>query len=310
MIKISTKVLAVTAAAVISMTSMVANAAGEMKPFILGSTGTGAVADKVDDVKKSLTANGFEVVGEYSPYDSAHIIIVTNDTLKKVAGSHERGGYAAGQRVAITKVGDQVQITYTNPPYMAAAYHVKGDVASVTDSLKSALGAEKEYGPDKGMDADDIAGYHYTFGMEYFDEPYDLASYGSYEEAVAAVEKGLAANAGGASKVYRIDVPGKKQTLFGVAMSDETTGNKYMDDTFIMSEIDFKDVRSTAHLPYDILVTGDEVEALHARFRIAVNFPDLSMMGSNSFMNIMPSPDAIRDSLTTTAGGTVEEEDF
>lgn len=308
MIKISTKVLAVTAAAVISMTSMVANAAEVMKPFILGSTATGAVADKVAEVKKSLTDNGFEVAGEYSPYETAHIIIVTNAALKKAAASHERGGYAAGQRVAITKVGDQLQITYTNPAYMAAAYHVKGDIASVTSALKKALGSIKEYGLEEGMDAEDIAGYHYTFGMEYFDEPYSLAEYDSYEQAVAAVEKGLVAKAGGATKVFRIDVPGKKQTLFGVALSSETTGNKYMDDTFIMSEIDFKEVRSTAHLPYEILVTGETIEALHARFRIAVNFPDLSMMGSNSFMNIMPSPDAIKASLTQTAGGTQEED--
>ena len=308
MIKLNTKTLSIAAAAVIGMASMVANAAGEMKPFILASTGSGAVADKVADVKKSLTDNGFEVAGEYSPYENAHIIVVTNSTLKKVAGSHERGGYAAGQRVAITKVGDQVQTTYTNPAYMAAAYHAKGDISSVTDALKKALGSVKEFGPDKGLSEEDIEGYHYTFGMEYFDEPYDLASYDSYEEAVAAVEKGLAGGAGGATKVYRIDIPGKKQTLFGVALSSESTGNKYMDDTFIMSEIDFKEVRSTAHLPYDILVTDDTVEALHARFRIAINFPDLSMMGSNSFMNIMPSPDAIRDSLTQAAGGTVEEE--
>jgi uncharacterized protein (DUF302 family) len=308
MIKLNTKTLSIAAAAVIGMASMVANAAGEMKPFILASTGSGAVADKVADVKKSLTDNGFDVAGEYSPYENAHIIVVTNSTLKKVAGSHERGGYAAGQRVAITKVGDQVQTTYTNPAYMAAAYHAKGDISSVTDALKKALGSVKEFGPDKGLSEEDIEGYHYTFGMEYFDEPYDLASYDSYEEAVAAVEKGLAEGAGGATKVYRIDIPGKKQTLFGVALSSESTGNKYMDDTFIMSEIDFKEVRSTAHLPYDILVTDDTVEALHARFRIAINFPDLSMMGSNSFMNIMPSPDAIRDSLTQAAGGTVAEE--
>ena len=308
MIRVNTKLLAVTAAAVMSMASMVANAAAEMKPFILGSTSTGAVADKVAGVKKSLTDNGFEVVGEYSPYETAHVIVVTNDALKKVAASHERGGYAAGQRVAITKVGDQIQVTYTNPPYMAAAYHVKGDVSAVTAALAKALGSVKEYGPDEGMDADDIAGYHYTFGMEYFDEPNSLATYNSYEEAVAAVEKGLAAKAGGASKVYRIDVPGKKQTLFGVAMSSETTNNKYMDDTFIMNEIDFKETRSTAHLPYDLLVTGEEVEALHARFRIAINFPDLSMMGANSFMNIMPSPDAIQESLTKAAGGTMEDE--
>ena len=309
MLSVKTKLLAVTAAAVMSMASMVAHAADEMKPFILGSTGTGAVADKIGDVKNSLTSNGFEVVGEYSPYESAHIIIVTNDTLKKAAGSHERAGYAAGQRVAITKVGDELQITYTNPAYMAAAYHVKGDISSVTKALNTALGSIKEYGPEKGMNAEDISDYHYTFGMEYFDEPYSLAEYDSYEQAVAAVEKGLAAKAGGATKVYRIDIPGKKQTLFGVGLSGEKTGNKYMDDTFIMSEIDFKDVRSTAHLPYDVLVTGEEVEALHARFRIAINFPDLSMMGDNSFMNIMPTPDAIKAALTKTAGGK-EEEDF
>ncbi len=309
MIKVNTKVLAVTAAAVMSMASMAANAAGEMKPFFLGSTTTGSVGDKVEGVKKSLTDNGFEVVGEYSPYESAHIIIVTNNDLKKAAASHERGGYAAGQRIAITKVGDQVQITYTNPAYMAAAYHVKGNITAVTKALSTALGSIKEYGLEEGMDADDIAGYHYTFGMEYFDEPYSLADYSSQAEAVAAVEKGLAAQAGGTTKVFRIDVPGGKQTLFGVGLSSETTGNKYMDDSFIMNEIDFKETRSTAHLPYEILVTNGEVEALHARFRIAVNFPDLSMMGSNSFMNIMPSPDAIKASLTEAAGGE-QESDF
>jgi len=309
MIKVNTKLLAVTAAAVMSMASMAANAAGEMKPFILGSTATGSVSDQVAGVKKSLTDNGFEVVGEYSPYETAHIIIVTNNDLKKAAASHERGGYAAGQRVAITKVGDQLQITYTNPAYMAAAYHVKGNISAVTSSLNTALGSIKEYGPAEGMEADDIASYHYTFGMEYFDEPYSLAEYDSQAEAVAAVEKGLAAQAGGTTKVFRIDVPGGKQTIFGVGMSSETTGNKYMDDTFIMNEIDFKETRSTAHLPYEILVTDGEVEALHARFRIAVNFPDLSMMGTNSFMNIMPSPDAIKASLTEAAGGE-QDSDF
>ncbi len=308
MIKINTTMLSVAAAAIISVSSMVANAAGEMKPFILGSTAAGTITEKAADVKQSLTNNGFEVVGEYSPYETAHIIIVTNDNLKKVAASHKRGGYAAGQRIAITKVGDQLQVTYTNPAYMAAAYHVKGDVSAVTNSLKTALGSIKEYGPAEGLEAEDIAGYHYTFGMEYFDEPYSLATYDNYEQAVAAVEKGLSAKAGGTTKVYRIDIPGSKQTIFGVGLSSETTGNKYMDDTFIMSEIDFKELRSTAHLPYEILVTNDEVEALHARFRIAVNFPDLSMMGSNSFMNIMPTPDAIKASLIKAAGGTQEEE--
>ncbi len=308
MLQLKAKWRIITAAAVMCLVSMAVQAASEMKPFILASTTSGNVSDQVDGVKKALSDNGFEVVGAYSPYPAAHIIIVTNNGLKKMAASHERGGYAAVVRVSITKVGEQVQIAYTNPPYMAAAYRVKGDADSVKNALKTALGSVKEYGSADGLDADDLGDYHYTLGMEYFDDFYKLAGYNSYKAAVAAVEKGLAARAGGASKVYRVDVPGEKQTLFGVALSSETTGNKYMDDKFIMTEIDFKDIRSTAHLPYDILVTGEKVEALHARFRIAVNFPDLSMMGANSFMSIMPSPDAIKTSLTQAAGGEVKDD--
>jgi len=308
MIYVNRKWLAFMAAALLGVASMAAHADKAMKPFILGSTSSGGVADKVDGVKTALTNNGFEIVGEYSPYENARIIIVTNPALKKAGASHGRAGYIAAQRVTLTRVGDQVQIAYTNPVYMAAAYRAKGDMSSVANSLKAALGAQEEYGPKAGLTAEDLADYHYTFGMEYFDEPYDLNSFNSHKEAVAAVEKGLAAGAGGTRKIYRIDIPGSKQTLFGVAMSSGTDGNKYMDENFIMSEIDFKPVRSTGHLPYEMLVKNDEVEALHARFRIAMNFPDLSMMGDNSFMNIMPTPDAIKEALTLAAGGTITEE--
>jgi len=310
---IKVKTIKMLAMVVVAIASVAVNAADKsvvekMKPFILGSTGAGTVADTVAEVKKSLIGNGFIVAGEYSPYEAAHVIIVTNNVLKKVAASHARAGYAAGQRVTVTKVGDQVQVAYTNPAYMAAAYHIPRDVSAVTASLKAALGAVKEYGSKKGLSAEKLKKYHYTFGMEYFDEPYSLATYDSHRQAVAAVEKGLAAKEGGATKVYRIDIPGTRQTVFGVAMSSAKTNNKFMDDGFIMTEIDFKDLRSTGHLPYEILVSGDEVEALHARFRIALNFPDLSMMGANSFMNIMPTPDAIQDSLTKAAGGELEED--
>ena len=307
MLQVKSRWLAYIAAVVMGAAALAVQAEGEMKPFILASTDSGNITDKIDVVKSALGGKGFEIVGEYSPYPTAHIIIVTNEALKKAAASHDRAGYVAAQRVTITKVGDQVQLAYTNPVYMGAAYRVKADLSGVADALEVALGAEKEYGPEEGLTAKELEKYHYTFGMEYFDEPNDLASYNSYKEAVAAVEKGLAARKGNTAKVYRIDIPGSKQTVFGVTMAAAgETGNKYMDETFIMTEIDFKPLRSTGHLPYEILVRGSEVEAMHARFRIAMNFPDLSMMGANSFMNIMPSPDAIRESLTRVAGGELE----
>ncbi len=305
---VQSKWLAGIAAAVLSVASLAAQAAGEMLPFVLGSNSGGEVADKIDNVKKALQDNGFEIAGDYSPYSDAHIIVVTNAALKKAAASHGRAGYVAGQRVSITKVAGKVQVAYTNPEYMAAAYQVETNLASVGASLKAALGSVKAFGPDEGLTKDDLNEYHYTFGMEYFDEPNELASYGSQAEAVAAVEKNLAKGAGDTFKVYRIDIPGTKQTIFGVGMKAGEDGNKYMDDDFIMTEIDFKENRSTAHLPYEMLVNGGDIEGLHSRFRIAVNFPDLSMMGSHSFMNIMPSPDAIREAMTAAAGGDTDED--
>jgi hypothetical protein len=270
-----------------------------LKPFTLASKGPGTVAEKTEQAKAALTAAGFVVVGDYSPYADATILVVTNDELKKNAADSEHGGFGAIQRVSITKVKDAVQVSYTNPIYMSNVYRMKGDLAGVAAKLATALGRVEDFGA-KGMTAKQARKYHYMMGMEYFDEPDLLAEYASYEEAIQAVDTKLASNQNGVTKVYRVDVPGKKESVFGVAMKGQSEADKYMDDKFIMSEIDFRDLKSTAHLPYEILVSGNRVYALYARFRIAINFPDLSMMGSNSFMHIMNTPDAIRDTLKKT----------
>ncbi|MBZ0127464.1 MAG: hypothetical protein K8F32_13930 [Rhodocyclaceae bacterium] len=273
-----------------------------LKPFVLGSKGPGEVAAKADEVKAAVAKHGFTVAGSYSPYPNAMVIAVTNDEMRTTAAKSEHGGFGAVQRVSVTKVGNEVQVAYTNPTYLANAYRMAGDLKDTAAKLQAALGRIEEFGA-KGLTAEKLRKYHYTFGMEYFDEPNEFVKYGSYEEALNAVEAGLAAGKQGVTKVYRVDVAGKKETLFGVAMKGEGETGKFMDDKYIMSEIDFKDVKSTAHLPYDILVSDNKVYALYARFRIAISFPDLSMMGANSFMNIMKSPEAIREALALSVGG-------
>jgi len=280
----------------------------KVKPFALASNTAGELSAKIKATKTALEKAGFEIAGEYSPYDGVHIIVVTSELLKKAAASHSRAGYIAGQRVALTKMKDKIQVSYTYPPYMGAAYQVKTDLGPVNDRFKKALGFEKLFGPKEGLTLKEAGNYHYMLGMEYFTDPTILAEYPNKEIAIKKVEANLAAHKGGASKVYRIDIPGTDQTLFGVGMKvPNEKGNKSMDDKYIMSEIDFKPIRSSAHLPYELLVRGRTIEALYARFRIAINFPDLSMMGANSFMNIMASPDAIKETLTKVAGGTYEE---
>ena len=272
-----------------------------LKPFVLASKGAGTATQTLEATTAALTKAGFTVAGSYSPYAGVTILGVTSDDLRSIAAKSEHGGFGAAVRVAVTQVKDQVQVSYTNPAYMANAYRMADDLKDISAKLQAALGRIEEFGA-KGLTPAQLRKYHYTFGMEYFDEPNTLATYPSYEDALKAVEAGLAAGKQGVTKVYRVDVAGKKETLFGVAMKGEGD-NKYMDDKYIMSEIDFKDLKSTAHLPYDILVSGNKVYALYARFRIAISFPDLSMMGANSFMNIMKAPEAMRAALALTAGG-------
>lgn len=278
-------------------------AADVYKPFILAYRGAGDMQTKVAEVKQALAGAGFQVVGDYEPYADAHVIIFTNDALKKVAAKSEYGGFAAAQRAAVTKVGDELQVAYVNPVYMAYAYRLKDNLANTAETLAKALGNIQEFGSEKGLTERKLGRYHYTFGMEYFNDPYDLATYASHEEALKAVEQNLASNTVGVRQLYRIDIPGKEETIYGVSMQAGPNGDQYMDDKFQMGVVDFGELKGTPYLPYEVMVTGNRVVALHMRFRMAVHYPDLKMMGENSFMKLMPSPEAIRKALTVAVGG-------
>ena len=293
----------VLAGIVLSMAAM-AQAEG-LKPFVLGAEPQQTDLEQAAAaVKTGLQGQGFEVAGSYAPYPNAVVIVVTSDALKANAAKSEFGGYGAGQRVAVTKVKDKLQVSYTNPTYWAAAYRMQGNLEDVKAKLEAALGKQKEYGSEDGIKEKSLRKYNYMMGMEKFDSlgKHELATFKTYQEAVSAVEAGLAAGKAGVTKVYRIDVPGKEEAVFGVAITKGKGADKY-----VMDYIDFADVKSTAHLPYEILVSGNKVYHLFARFRIAISFPDLSMMGSNSFMSIMSAPGAIKDALTETVTPAAEK---
>jgi hypothetical protein len=121
-----------------------------------------------------------------------------------------------------------------------------------------------------------------------------LAHYDSHAAAVKAVEAGLAAHKGGTKKIYSINIPGKDEVLYGVGI-EKSDGS----DTTVMTATDIAKYKHTAHLPYDMLVSGDTVYALHGKFRIAQSFPDLTM---TTFMKISDAPDAIEETLKKVAG--------
>jgi hypothetical protein len=279
----------------------------KIKTFILAEKKAGNVATVTAETKSKLRNAGFEVVGEYSPYSTATILIVTNNTLKANAANSDFGAFGAAQRVTITKNGDNVEVAFTNPTYMSHIYRMKSDLSSVTAALKSALGDQGEFGPDAGLTAESLRDYQYKWLMPYFDDRLELADYGNQQVAIQKVEAALASNKVGVKKVFRIDLAGKDQTVIGVSMAGpgnlDCSGDKY-----IMNEIDFKKLKSTGHLPYEVVISKGSVYALPAEFRIAISFPDLSMMGANSFMSIMCAPSAIQEALTIGVGGEYIED--
>ncbi|MFO8154159.1 hypothetical protein [Thioalkalivibrio sp.] len=267
-----------------------------LRPFILAPDDAAAPDVRLDQARGALEEAGFEVVGEYTPHAEARVLVVTSEELLQAAAATDSSAYAAAQRVAVTTTEEGTELAYTNPRYMAAAYRLDEDLDGVASAMEAALGRARDFGSEEGISVRDLNRYRYMFGMPRFHDRLTLATHPSHAAAVAAVEAGLAAGAGDTAQVYRIDIPGQNQVLFGVAILEGEGA-----DALVMEKIDRQSPHHTPHLPYELLVDGTSVESQDAHFRIAINFPDLSMMGKGGFMSIRSAPDAIEESLTAVA---------
>jgi hypothetical protein len=200
--------------------------------------------------------------------------------------------------------GEKTEVGFVNPLYIQHAYRLETDMQPLFESLTAALGHEGFCGGgDKEMTSKKLRKYHYMMTMPYFDDPSELGTFDSHEAALAAVENGLAAEGDGLTRVYRIDIPGKQQSVFGVGMKSTGEEDENIDETAQMNVVDFEGCRKRAYFPYEVLVTGNEVEALHMKFRMAVHFPNLPMTGKHGFTKLMPFPKAIEKNLEKMVNG-------
>jgi hypothetical protein len=297
---------------VLLLASPVAIAAEGLKPFVLAATiDDKTLAEAGSEIEAKLQKAGFDVIGQYSPYENTVILVFTSMELRELATRSKRGGYGAALRVSLTRNDNRIELAYTNPLYWANAYRMQADAASIATQLKSTLGFEQDFGSgDLSLSASDLRKYHYTFMMEYFDDPSVLNYFDSHQQAVASVRENLARQVASSNQVFELrlgnDINQVPMTLFGVGLSgvdaDDCSG-----DAYIMGRIDKDSPRHSAHLPYEILVYGNQVEALYGRFRIALSWPHLPMIASDTgatFFSIMCAPGAIEKALTEVAGGS------
>ena len=287
----------IVAFAAMMLVSAAAKAETTYQPFVLASVNDASVQEQIHETIDALLLAGFDIAGQHSPFDGAHVVVVTSPELLEIAALTDKGGYGAGQRVSITERDGKTEVAFINPLYIQHAYRMGGDMQVVYDQLSEALGNVESFGAEKKMTAEKLGKYRYKPLMQQFDDPSELGSFGSHEAAVAAVEEGLAAQGDALTQIYRIDIPGKDQTVFGVGMKATSDKKREVaiDEAHQLAIVDFDGHSKVAYFPYEILVDGTDVEALHMRFRMAVHFPDLSMMGKHGFTKLMSSPGATED---------------
>jgi len=267
------------------------------QPFVLASVNDASLEVQTRATVDSLTRAGFDVAGQYSPVDNANVLVVTSPALLEAAAASAKGGYGAGERIGITERDGKTEVAFVNPLYIQHAYRMESDLQEIYDQLSATLGNEKEFGSEKGLTAKKLAKYHYKPTMPYFDDPMELGSFDSHSAAVAAVEAGLGVDGDALTLVYRIDIPGKDQTVFGVGMKATSDADEEVDidQAHQLAIVDFEGPSKVAYFPYEILADGNSVEALPMKFRMAVHFPDLAMMGEHGFWTLKSSPSAIED---------------
>jgi hypothetical protein len=276
--------------AVLGSAAFAQNDGTSYMPYIQGKSDTA-------DIHAALAGAGFQVVGEYSPYPGAQIIAFTSDALKSAASQSNFGGYGAALRVSVTDVDGARQIAYNNPAYVSNIYRMNSNLSSVQSALETALGNEGEFGAKKGLTAQKLRKYRYKFGMPGFNGHMKLAEYDSHDAALAAVEAGLAQGKMDVAQVYRVDISSKEESVFGVSLGAAAGEGA---DATVMGTVDQASPRSTPHLCYEMLVSGNKVYMLGARFRIAQSFPSLTM---GTFMKISAAPGDIKKALKEAANG-------
>jgi len=270
-----------------------------LKPYVLGATSSDGLDMVREKTAAALGSAGFTILGQYQPAgDETRWVFVINSAEMTEAVQELGGltGFAAALRVGLTLEAGKVNISYTDPMYLANAYfqknfpEVEANYLTAKSRLKGAMAElgevkDRPFGSKEGMSAKDLRHYHYMFGMEYFEDVVELTEFSSYEVGKSIIKSKLA-KGGDTQTVYAYEIPGKKLTLYGIALSGEEGEEHFL------PIIDIGKPKHTAFLPYEILLMDKKAVMLHGRYRIALAFPDLTM---TTFSKIMSTPGDIED---------------
>ena len=227
------------------------------------------------DVEAKLSAAGFEVVTTFKSIKKGKTVLFTCPTLKKEATKANRANIAI-MRVFIDEKEQSISIM--NPVYFGKAYMQKDynheTFSKVKAKIESTFAGLK--GSEDAMEYDDLAGFHFTLGMPYYEDTEELGT-GSNADLLAKI------------KSYKKG----KNFVFELAIDSDTTlvGYKVGRGTERFAK---KIGRQNAGLlPWIIVIDAGKATMLQAEYYIALTYPQLGM---GQFAGIASVPgDVIKD---------------
>ena len=212
-----------------------------------------------------MKANGFTVLATTQILSRETVITITNDELQKT------NTLLATLQVL---VNGENEVRVQNPSYFGAAYLQKkykyGQFSATLKALQSALGDMHEV--DEKYELDDLAGYHFMFGMPFLDDTITVAK-GDNLLGKLSGEKAAKYIA------YTLKLP-NGATIVGHKLRSRT--NKFL------QKIEAQ--RNANILPYEVMIKEGKAVILDPKYYLALSLPLLSM---SDFMKIASTPDEI-----------------
>ena len=253
----------------IDMTSM-SKPEGKVSAYLIGSY------EDVESATAKLKKAGYTIVGTYDVLNSGTTVLFTDTALKTEAAKKNRG-FMALLRLYVDKKNNQISIT--NPIYFGKAF-MQDDYSQDVfyNELKTLTTAFSDLkGSLDQLKFDDLGGYHFMFGMPYYEDSQTVGE-GSATDLLAK------------AKVYN----GGKSFLFSVQLSTDSYIIGYALSKDISEFPKKTGLQNGLVLPYLILLADGKAKILGAKYYLAISYPLLSM---GQFMTISSVPGDIEDYL-------------
>ncbi|MBN2668680.1 MAG: hypothetical protein JXR60_05555 [Bacteroidales bacterium] len=271
--------------------------AQKVSPYFNCGKVDGTISQVKATVEDALKASGYSVTGGYnlSGKSDYYILTYTSKDIQRVCLKvKEKGVLASNLRIGLHQVGAKVEIIALNPQYIFLGYlrksydTYKTELNSIENDIKSIMSKiGNQYVAFGGaVEISELKHYHYMAMMPYFEDMDELESFDSFNEAIATIDKNLAAKKGGTVKVYKQSYTSLEIAVYGVGLLNKTTGEPHFMP--IIGEQNF------VAMPYEIVVIGKETYMLAGKFRFAMYWPELTM---GTFTKIMSTPGDVEEIL-------------